>query len=63
VGEFLTSKEVCELLDIVPSTLCTYQDRGLLKAYQINKRMRKKFLKSEVMALVARVNGDEAEDL
>lgn len=57
-SEYLRSNQVCQILDLSPATLCRWDDLGILKTLQLRKRMRKKFLKSEVLEIQARIDGE-----
>jgi excisionase family DNA binding protein len=60
----LTVREVAVLVHIHVNTLRRWSDRGLLKAYQINRRGDRRFRQGDVALFLAKMNSktnDEVE--
>lgn len=62
LGTMLTVREVARLLHIHQNTVRRWSDRGVLRAYRINHRGDRRFVRKDIDHFLVRLNGNNGDE-
>lgn len=62
MGTMLTVREVARLLHIHQNTVRRWSDRGVLRAYRINHRGDRRFVRKDIDQFLVRLNGNHGDE-
>ena len=57
MSKLLTVREVADLLHVHPNTLRRWSNKGMIRAYRINRRGDRRFKREEIVRFLAELNG------
>ena len=57
MSKLLTVREVADLLHVHPNTLRRWSNKGMIRAYRINRRGDRRFKREEIARFLAELNG------
>ena len=57
MSKLLTVREVADLLHVHPNTLRLWSNKGMIRAYRINRRGDRRFKREEITRFLAELNG------